>query len=158
MDRSQSALGSLAGELSHCWHELGGVLASRRLLASLHGAAGRLTPTKLRALDVLAEGGLRLGELAERVGVDETTATRMVDRLEQMGLAERRGSPRDRRVTVVGLTTAGSQLVAAVDEQRRRFFADVLVALDPTERAELVRLTAKAAAVLRSRSEELVRG
>src|SRR4051812_50203283 len=72
----------LADDLSRSWHDLGRVLASRRLLASLHPDARALTPTKLRALDVIGgEDGVRVGELAGRMGVDETTATRLVDRL-----------------------------------------------------------------------------
>jgi len=154
---SPRGLRAQAVELSRRWHELSGLLASRRLLASLYESA-QLTPTKLRALDLLAESGsLRVGELAERVGIEETTATRLVDRLEDVGVAERRGSPGDRRVTVVGLTPAGEQLVAEIVERRERLFTDVLAELEPAERAELVRLTAKAADVLRSRSEELVR-
>lgn len=148
----------LARELSGCWHELGRLLTSRRLLASLHAApeAG-LTPTRLRALEALAEErALRIGELAARVGIDETTATRLVDRLERMGIAERRALPGDRRVTVVALTPAGEALAATVASEREAFFADVLGALEPDERAELVRLTAKAAQSLRSRSEELL--
>jgi DNA-binding MarR family transcriptional regulator len=148
----------LADELSQRWHELGAVLRSRRLLASLHpGLAAKLTPSKLRALDLLAEhGGLRVGELADRVGVDDTTATRLVDRLEAMGVAERRSEPGDRRATTVELTPAGEELVAGIAAQRQLFFCDVLAGLEPEERAELVRLTAKAATALRARSEELV--
>jgi predicted ArsR family transcriptional regulator len=85
----------LAEELSQRWRELGRTLTSRRMLASLQaGGPSPLTPTKLYALDVLAESGeLRIGELAERVGLDETSATRMVDRLE---------SGRDRRAAEQG--------------------------------------------------------
>ena len=148
----------LADELSQCWHELGAVLRSRRLLASLHpGLAAKLTPSKLRALDVLAEHGhLRVGELADRVGIDDATATRLVDRLEEMGVASRRSDVGDRRATTVALTPAGEEVVAGVAKQRQLFFCDVLDALEPAERAELVRLTAKAAVALRARSEELV--
>lgn len=147
----------LAQELSRCWHELGSVLRNRRLLASLHGdEAQSLTPTKLRAVSVLAEGELRVGELAARVGVDETTATRLVDRLESSGLAERQRLADDRRVAVVVLTAAGADLAAAVAEERRKFFADVLDALQPNERRELVRLTAKASRALRETSLELI--
>jgi DNA-binding MarR family transcriptional regulator len=148
----------LAGELSRRWHELGGVLRSRRLLAVLHhGSGGRLTPTNLRALDVLADAdGLPVGELAARVGIDDTTASRLADRLEAAGVAERRRSPHDRRVAVVALTREGAELARLVREQRRRFFADVLAALEPRERAELVRLTGKAADALRATSEELI--
>ena len=148
----------LADELSQRWHELGSVLRSRRLLASLHpGLAAKLTPSKLRALDLLAEhGALRVGELADRVGVDDTTATRLVDRLEAMGVAERRSEAADRRATTVELTPAGEELVAGIAAQRQLFFCDVLAGLEPEERTELVRLTAKAATALRARSEELV--
>lgn len=147
----------LAEELSRCWYELGSVLRNRRLLASLHGdGAQALTPTKLRAVSVLAEGELRVGELAARVGVDETTATRLVDRLESSGLAERRRLADDRRVAVVVLTAAGADLATTVTEERRKFFADVLDALQPNERRELVRLTAKASRALRDTSLELI--
>lgn len=137
----------LAAELSQRWHELGAVLRSRRLHA---GAAADLTPTKLRALALLREGGLRVGELADRLGVDETTATRLADRLENAGLAERSRAVDDRRVTVVALTRDGRRLARAAEEQRRRFFEEVLAALEPAERAELVRLTAKAATAARA--------
>jgi DNA-binding MarR family transcriptional regulator len=148
----------LADQLSQCWHELGAVLRSRRLLASLHpGVAGKLTPSKIRALDLLAErGGLRVGARADRVGIDDATATRLVDRLEEIGVVGRTSEPGDRRATTVALTRAGEELVAGIAAQRQLFFCDVLDALEADERSELVRLTAKAAVALRARSEELV--
>ena len=149
---------ALAGELGRRWHELGSVLRSRRLLAALHhGSSAKLTPTNLRALDVLADrDGIPIGRLADRVGIDETTASRLADRLEVAGLVERRRSPDDRRVALVALTREGAELARVVADQRRRFFHDVLGALEPDERAELVRLTAKAAEALRATSEELI--
>jgi DNA-binding MarR family transcriptional regulator len=154
----KSELKLLAAELSQCWRELGSILASRRLHASLHPELGtKLTPSQLRALDQLAaQGGLRVGELAERVGVDDTTASRLVDKLEELGLAERRGAEGDRRATLVGLTAAGMELVHGVAVQRQQFFADVLGALEPDERIQLLRLTEKAALALSARSRELV--
>jgi DNA-binding MarR family transcriptional regulator len=73
-----------------------------------------------------------------------------------MGLVDRRIETGDRRATTVALTRAGKELVAGIAAQRQLFFCDVLDGLEPDERAELVRLTAKAAESLRSRSEELV--
>jgi|SRR4051812_32874200 DNA-binding MarR family transcriptional regulator len=157
MDRR---LDALARDLSDSWHELGRVLASRRLLASLHGGTSpALSPTRRKALDVLAResGGVRVGELARGVGVDETTATRLVDRLAADGLVHRRRLESDRRVTVVELTAAGTELVDEIARRRRDFFRDVLRALEPDEREELVRLTARAAGALRSTTEELIR-
>jgi DNA-binding MarR family transcriptional regulator len=147
----------LAEELSQRWRELGRTLTSRRMLASLQaGVPSPLTPTKLYALDVLAEAGeLRIGELADRIGVDETSVTRMVDRLEAAGIAERRSKAGDRRVTIVGLTEAGNDLVAKIAARRQLFFCEVLGALEPDDRVQLVRLTTKAAGALRAKSEEL---
>jgi DNA-binding MarR family transcriptional regulator len=155
---SPRALGPLAAELSTCWRELGSILAGRRLHASLHPELGtKLTPSKLRALELLAQhDGLRVGELADRVGVDDTTATRLVDRLEELGLAGRTSEEGDRRATLVELTDEGSELVSGVVAQRQRFFVEVLATLDAEERIQLVRLTEKAALALRTRSEELV--
>jgi DNA-binding MarR family transcriptional regulator len=133
------------------------MLTSRRLQASLHTGSGRaLSPTKMRAVNVLAEESLRVGELAGRIGIDDTTATRLVDRLVDAGLVERGPLAGDRRVTVVGLTADGVELAAQVEQRRQQFFSEVLTALEPDERIELVRLTEKAAAALRSRGEELM--
>jgi DNA-binding MarR family transcriptional regulator len=155
---SPRALRPLAAELSTCWRDLASILASRRLHASLHPELGsKLTPSKLRALELLAQhDGLRVGELADRVGVDDTTATRLVDRLEDQGLAQRHSEEADRRATLVELTDEGSELVSGVVAQRQEFFAEVLATLDADERIQLVRLTEKAALALRTRSEELV--
>jgi DNA-binding MarR family transcriptional regulator len=155
---SSRELKPLAVELSARWRELGTILASRRLHASLHPELGaKLTPSKVRALALVHEsGGLRIGELADRVGVDDTTATRMVDRLEDLGMAERHGAEGDRRATRVELTAEGEKLMEGVAAQRILFFCDVLETLEPDERTQLVRLTEKAAAALRARSEELV--
>ena len=151
-------LRALADELSRCWHELGRTLTSRRLLDSLLDArSAKLTPTRLRALDVLAQSrSIRIGELADRVGIDETTATRLVDRLEEAGVVIRRDVVDDRRGTLVELTRAGKVITDGIAAQRRSFFCEVLASLDPDERTELVRLTAKAADALRLRSEELI--
>jgi DNA-binding MarR family transcriptional regulator len=148
---------ALAHELSRNLHELGRMLASRRLQELLHtGAVAGMTPSKHRALDVLAEGDVRVGALAVELGIDDTTATRLVDRLTELGLVSRRPLPEDRRVAVVGLTPAGRALVSDIAVRRQEFFADVLDTLEPAEQVELVRLTAKAADSIRSRSEELV--
>jgi DNA-binding MarR family transcriptional regulator len=156
-DITRRDLQPLADELSQRWHELGAVLRSRKLLAALHPASS-LTPSKLRAVDLLAaHGSMRVGQLADGVGVDDTTATRLVDRLESAGLAARRSDTDDRRATTVELTSAGEKLVEGIAAERQQFFCDVLAALEPEERKELVRLTTKAADALRARSLELAR-
>src|SRR2546423_15151676 len=95
--RTRSGTG-LAGELDRHWIELGRFMASRRMRSSVYtGAMRDLSAAQLQALILLAESDLRMSELAARLGVAESTATRLVDRLEATKLVRRRSSQPDRR-------------------------------------------------------------
>jgi DNA-binding MarR family transcriptional regulator len=147
-----------ADELVRHWLELGHRILSRKLSSSLHPElAGKLSRGQLHALILLSEcDEPRISEFAAVLSLDESTVTRLVDKLEAVGAAERRRSTSDRRSTTVVITEAGRDIVALAHEHQRVFLAEVLSALDTTERAELVRLTAKAAEALRLRSAEVV--
>jgi DNA-binding MarR family transcriptional regulator len=70
-----------------------------------------LTPNDSRALLGLhARDGRTMRELADEWRCDASNATWIIDRLERLGLAERRGSPADRRVKLVTLTARGVAL------------------------------------------------
>jgi DNA-binding MarR family transcriptional regulator len=72
-----------------------------------------LTPNDARALTSLSSrDGRTMGSLAEEWKCDASTATWIVDRLEQRGLAERRPHPTDRRARLVLLTARGARLKA----------------------------------------------
>jgi DNA-binding MarR family transcriptional regulator len=69
-----------------------------------------LTPNDSRALASLhPQEGRTMRSLADEWECDASNATWIVDRLERFGLAERRGVPHDRRVTLVVLTTRGAK-------------------------------------------------
>ena len=65
------------------------------------------------------EGPQRLGALATVFGLDPSTITRQVQSLERAGLAERSTDPRDRRVSLLSLTTPGTDAVHATRQHRR---------------------------------------
>jgi DNA-binding MarR family transcriptional regulator len=54
---------------------------------------------------------LRMSDLADRVLLSPSGLTRLVDRLERRGLAERLADPADGRVALARLTSGGSRLV-----------------------------------------------
>jgi DNA-binding MarR family transcriptional regulator len=140
-----------ADELVRYWLELGRRVVSRKLSFSLYPElAGKLSRGQLHALILLFEAGEpRISELAALLSLDESTVTRLVDKLEAAGLAERRHSASDRRSTSVAITDSGREIVTCAREHQRAFMTEVLSALDPEERAEYIRLTGKAAAALR---------
>ncbi|WP_274917561.1 MarR family winged helix-turn-helix transcriptional regulator [Streptomyces sp. WZ-12] len=55
---------------------------------------------------------LRMGELADRIGLKDSTVTRLVGRLETQGLARRTAAPGDGRAVAAGITEAGRQRYA----------------------------------------------
>lgn len=120
------------------------VTSSRALLGivaqSLAQVLDELTIGQFRVLVVLeGSGPVRMGELAERVGVHPSTLSRTVDRLASGEWIERGASPESRREVIVSLAERGSALVADVTRKRRRSIAAVLRELPDAERAEVRR-------------------
>ncbi len=76
-----------------------------------------LTPGHMKALMTLEPGeALPMGACAQEMGCDASTATWLIDRLEERGLVQRRPSTTDRRVKGVVLTDAGSATKASLQE------------------------------------------
>jgi DNA-binding MarR family transcriptional regulator len=76
-----------------------------------------LTPGHLKAILSLEPGESRpMGACASELGCDASTATWLVDRLEDRGLVERRPSTTDRRVKAVVLTQRGAKVRAQLQK------------------------------------------
>jgi DNA-binding MarR family transcriptional regulator len=78
-----------------------------------------LTPTQYNVLRILrgaGEGGLTAGDVGERMITRDPDVTRLLDRLETRGLAERSRCTEDRRVVWTRITPAGLAAIAPLDE------------------------------------------
>ncbi|MCX4092330.1 MarR family winged helix-turn-helix transcriptional regulator [Nocardia sp. alder85J] len=62
----------------------------------------------LRAVARADGGELRLQEVARETGLNQSSVSRLVDRLQRAGLTERRFCRQDRRGVYIGLTEAGA--------------------------------------------------
>jgi DNA-binding MarR family transcriptional regulator len=136
-----ASLATLAQELDAAWVELGRFFVNRKFLAQLNaGVASELSPVQLRAVTLLFGEPMRVGQLAERIGLAESSVTRMADRLGRLGLVERQPEPGDRRSVMLRLSPAGRRVGQSIARARRAFLTDMLEALEPSEQHELVRL------------------
>lgn len=90
-----------------------GQFLTRGLDLALQARCGMSLPEQdlMRVVD-RTSGGMRMGDLAERLFFSKAGMTKMVDRLEQHGWVERRSAPDDRRATVIALTPAGRRQLA----------------------------------------------
>lgn len=107
------------------------VTSSRALLGivaqSMASALEELSLVQFRLLVVLHTAGpLRMGDLAQRVGVHPSTLSRTVDRLESGEWIAREVSQESRREVMVAVTEKGHAMVAEVTNTRRRAIAAVL--------------------------------
>jgi len=114
-------------------------------------AGAEMSPSQTAALATIERHGpLTPSELAARERVQRPTVTRVLARLEEAGLIDRAGDPADRRSSLVTISPAGRELLAAVRTRKDAYLAKRLEALDPDDRAALDR----AAAVLERMLEE----
>ncbi len=99
------------------------------------------TGAQWRALLILKHSpGINQGALAERLEVEPITACRMVDRLEQAGMAERRRDPNDRRVWQLFLCKAAEPVLAELHEVGGDVIKAATEGLNEAEIQELTRL------------------
>ena len=99
-------------------------------------AAFGVTPVQFSIMTVAgAQPGLEQVELAREVGVDRTTLTNVLTRLEARGLIARAAVPADRRVKRVSLTAEGKATLTRMNKAAERAHARTIEALAPTERA-----------------------
>ena len=100
--------------------------------------------------------GENQGFYAEQLEVEPITLCRMVDRLEEAGMVERRRDPTDRRAWQLHLTEKSQKVVAKLQQRVDSLLEDMLSGLTSQERADFARLL-KAVGTNLSERRELAR-
>jgi MarR family 2-MHQ and catechol resistance regulon transcriptional repressor len=108
------------------------------LLAERSIANTGLCLTDFAALEALLhKGPLTISEIQDKVRLASGSMTAAVDRLEKLGLVERRASPSDRRARVVHLTAEGKRLAASSFERHAKDLEALMSALSQKEMEQL---------------------
>jgi len=98
-----------------------------------------VTRAQWRTLTTLSRNeGINQGGLADLLEVEPITLCRMIDRLEEAGLVERRRDPADRRAWLIFLTTKAHPLLAQLRGLADGMIEGALQGLDDTRRAALM--------------------
>jgi DNA-binding MarR family transcriptional regulator len=92
------------------------------------------TGTQWRTLKLLERReGINQGQLAELLEVEPISACRMIDRLEEAGLVERRRDPADRRAWLIFLTDKARPVLDELHVVASGMIEDLLQGLNATE-------------------------
>ena len=105
-----------------------------------------LSPTQFNALRILrgaGEAGLPCSEIGERMINHDPDITRLLDRLEQRDLVERRRDPKDRRIHVARITKTGLDLLKSLDKPVEEFHRVTTAEIGENNLKSLIRLLDK---------------
>ena len=112
-------------------------LIARRYRTRLNEELREIAQTQARwdALFWIAvsEEGVTQSELAERMGIEGPTLVRMLNKLEQEGLVERRSTPGDRRAKTIRLRGAAEDVLAKIAAISAPVREDILQDVDSDE-------------------------
>jgi DNA-binding MarR family transcriptional regulator len=113
---------------------------NRSTMTDLLEALGLLAGEEFLLVELWERDGCSQSELAAAVGLDRARLSRMLQRLQTVGLLERRASDRDRRDMLVTLTPKGRELRYRIEDVWQEVERQTVGQLSPTERGELMAL------------------
>ena len=122
--------------------------AHRGNVGELLAEVGLHVGQEMVLIELWRDDGLRGGELAERLGVEPPTVTKMLRRLERCGLVSRRQDREDARSFRVYLTDEGRSLEEPVARCWERVEEKAFAGMSAGERRNLHRLLTKVRANL----------
>src|SRR3954470_9403789 len=103
-------------------------------------AGGELSPSQSAALTTIdCHGPITPSELAARERIQRPTVTRVLARLEELGLIKRTADPQARRPSLVAVPPPASELLAELRTRKTAFLAERLERLGAEDRAALER-------------------
>jgi DNA-binding MarR family transcriptional regulator len=130
--------------MGRAWRALRRGPSALAIFEEVFGSPGEqdsIEPGHLDVLDLLgARGDLRMTDLATELGVDPSTVTRTLQRMEAAGLARRVPDGADGRVVKAQMTAEGIRLHAVVAAKRLAILDILFEDFGTDDRAQLVGL------------------
>ena len=75
------------------------------------------TLQQILILATIPDKGMDMTSLAEKIGVDNSTVTRLVDGMVRLDLVDKKKSYLDKRITIVSLTEKGNQTSEEIEKK-----------------------------------------
>ena len=93
---------------------------------------------QILALSIIPDDGIEMSALSKKIGIDNSTATRLVMGLEKKGWVNRRSANYDKRVIQVTLTQDGDEIQTELEQQFDSLGAAIEKEVDPLDRNEMI--------------------
>ena len=90
------------------------------------------------AISIIPDDGIEMSALSKKIGIDNSTATRLVMGLEKKGWVNRLSANYDKRVIQVALTQEGDEIQTQLEKQFDLLGAAIEREVDPLDRNEMI--------------------
>ena len=111
-----------------------------------HGRHGRRPPLSREHLLIMIgkhPEGIRQKAICEEIGINQSSVSELIDKLEGNGYIKRETDPADRRATLLFLTELGQARAAEVEDERQEMFRGIFDRLSAEEKQTLAELLDK---------------
>ena len=116
---------------------LSSLLVNLQALIKKEVNLGRASFPKIIALSIIPPDGIEMSALAKRMGIDNSTATRLIIGMEIAGWLNRQSNLYDKRVTQVFLTKKGYSLQSDLEGQFELIGKVVEESLKPSDKVNI---------------------
>ena len=157
LDLSVETNREIAGRVGVAWREIRRGAANNAVRHILFGSETHsIEPGQMDTLEkIVVNESMRMGEVADAMRVDPSTATRAVQRLIKDGLVERIAHDGDARVVVVAPTELGRDVFLHFTERRRKLVLAVVEQFPEEERGTVAEVLERFSAAVDSAVRDL---
>ena len=93
---------------------------------------------QLLAISTIENSGVEMSYFSKRLGIDNSTATRLIDGLERKKLVERKRNSSDNRVIKVFLTKRGEKINSSIEFQLEKISYSIEKQFDESSKGEII--------------------
>ena len=93
---------------------------------------------QILAISTIEDSGVEMSYFSKRLGIDNSTATRLIDGLENKKLVERKRNSSDNRVIKVFLTKRGEKLNSSIEYQLEKISCSIEKQFDESSKGEII--------------------
>ena len=93
---------------------------------------------QILAISTIENSGVEMSYFSKRLGIDNSTATRLIDGLEKKKLVERKRNSSDNRVIKVFLTKRGEKINSSLEFQLEKISYSIEKQFDESSKGEII--------------------
>ena len=93
---------------------------------------------QILAISMVENSGVEMSYFSKRLGIDNSTATRLIDGLEKKKLVERKRNSSDNRVIKVFLTKRGEKINSSIEFQLEKISYSIEKQFDESSKGEII--------------------